>query len=502
MTQEHNSNTTSSEGTVLVEDLLIRCQKLLDELEAFRVFLVDAKQRENGEHAVDIKHFHKPVATEMKSLQKLATTDQNAEKTIHTLKSSNLPFYAAIWEAAKMSRALVAFHKRFYWDSRPTRDSKRTEQKRCALVDIVAEDGEEWIKVSTVSEQRVLFELAKARWEVADSSDEDEDDGGSEESLKNSDIAEDDELGRMELVRTANGLRRASQAHRIRYEHPRIRFVLPKISDPPPADLVQLLDRVRSTGAIIDLSTSPTAPDSIEQLTTKTFPHLLPSSHPPLTSTLNVDCTILLALVSDLSYTANHPIQPCYNSAIRRQIELETYQHLLPSRLWPAMADKDLVCTEEAAKRMREIVDTIGMPKEKVRTELIMEGRNQPCITRRTAQELRKELQGYSDYSVPESFRLPIRIVASPTSSEISAAIQRYKLPAVAETVAEELSHINRSVFMYGWLHGFTTVSSNRTVAKAIESLIEKSGQGKKGPEIWLREPARSLLGKEKERRK
>ena len=47
-----------------------------------------------------------------------------------------------------------------------------------------------------------------------------------------------------------------------------------------------------------------------------------------------------------------------------------------------------------------------------------------------------------------------------------------------------------------------TTVSSNRTVAKQIEGVVEKYGEGAVGPMIWLREPARSLLGKEKERRK
>ncbi|KAL9098410.1 MAG: hypothetical protein Q9163_005921 [Psora crenata] len=503
--------TTSSEGTVLVEALLIRCQNLLDELEAFRDFLRDAKQRQSAEHAVDIKQFHGRVATEMVSLQKLATADPNAEKTIHILKSSNLPFYEAIWEAAKASRALVAFHKRFYWGNRPTRNTKQAAaaQKRCALLDVVAEDGDEWIKVSTVSEQCLLFELAKARWELADSSSEGSDDEDAAECQSNQDYhAEEDELGRIELVRTAFDLRRASQAHRVHYKHPRVRFVLPRIRDPPPADLAPLLERVRSTGAIIDLSVSHCASQSIDYIKKTIFPRLLPSPHPLLTSTLNIDCTILLALASDLSYTANHPIYHSYNGAIRRQIELEVQEHLLPSRLWPAMADKNLVCTTEAVERMREIVDTIGMPMEKARTELILDGRSQQYANEysnhqsRTAEELRRDLQSYSDYPVPEGFRLPIRIVAAPTSSQISAAVQAGKLPAVAETIADVLTHINRSVFMYGWVHGCTTVSSNRTVTKAIETMIEKDGKGEKGPEIWLSEPARSLLGKEKERRK
>ena len=393
---------------------------------------------------------------------------------------------------------------------------KRGSEKRCALVDIVAHDGEEWIKVSTTSEQRLTLELAKARWEAADSSDESEREIMDKDAMAidtgNKPVQEnDDEVDRMELVRTANDLVRASEAHTIHYEHPRVRFVLPKISDPPPIELAPLLERVRSTGAIVHLGDLPATETALEDLRTKVFPRLLPSPHPPLTNILNIDCTILLALVSDLSHTANHPIKENYNAAIRRQIELETREHLLPSSLWPAMAGKTLVCTAEAAKRMREIVETIGMLQERARTDLIMENERSRSVSFMNGsidsasyprKELHQLLQEHSDYTIPSSFNIPIRIMPPPTASDVSTAIQSGKLPAVAEQISEELTDINRSVFMYGWLHGFTTVSSNRTVAKAIESTIEKRGLGEKGPEIWLREPARSLLGKEKERRK
>ena len=441
--------------------------------------------------------------------------DTNSQKTIHTLKSSNLPFYSAIWEAAKSSRALMAFHKRFYWGEKPSRESKRASEKRCALVDIVASNGEEWIKVSTTSQQRLLFELAKARWEAADSSDEDGDEVDDKPisygHAGNDRVPNEDELSRIELVRTADDLQRAAQSHRIHYERPRVRIVLPKISDPPSSKLEPLLERLRSTGAILDYGAPPAPETAVEDLGTEVFPRLLSSPHPPLTDTLNVDCTILLALVSDLSYTADHPILPGYNTAIKRQIELESREHLLPSSLWPALGGRHLVCTVEAASRMREIVNTIGTPNERARTELIMENTepgtpqeiNGFCaLIADPSEQRRKSLEGYSDYPIPPDFNIPIRTMSSPTASDISGAIKSEALPAVAEKIAAELTDINCSVFMYGWLHGFTTVSSNRTVAKAIESTIEKHDQGEKGPEIWLREPARSLLGKERERRK
>ena len=475
----------STEGSALAEDLLTRCQSLLNELEEFRKFM--SERRSVQEPAVDIHKFQTSVATEYKSLQKLANADLTAEKTIHTLRSSNLPFYAAIWDAAKASKALVAFGKRFYWDNAPTRDSKKATEKRCALVDIVAYDGEEWIKVSTITGNRLSLEIAKARWEAADSSSEDEPKNGSSTS-------DEDDFDRIELVKVADDLLRASQAHRIHYKHPRIRFVLPKISSSPPPELLPILGRIRATGALIDLGD-----DALTGLLGEiTLPSLLPSLHPPLTNTLNIDCTILLALVSDLSHTAKHPILPGYNSAITRQIEMETREHLLPSSLWPAMAGKSLVCTHEAAKRMKEIVDTIGMPNERARTDLLLD--DGPA---RSGRDLREAFAKYSDHAIPPSWDLPIRIVqAEVLECNIKNAIQGAILPPIALQVADQLTDINRSVFMYGWMQSITTVSSNRTVAKQVESVVEKDGQGAVGPEIWLREPARSLLGKEKERRK
>ena len=486
-TDSANAKATSTEGESLAEDLLARCRTLLNELEDFRKFVT--KQKVDQGSAVDIHKFQTSVTTEHKSLQKLAEADLTAEKTIHTLRSSNLPFYAAIWDAAKASKGLVAFSKRFYWDNRPTRDSKKAAERRCALVDIVAHDGEEWIKVSTITGSRLTLEIAKAKWEAADSSSEDE---GQENGYSTS---KEDDIVRLELVRVADDMLRASQAHRIHYKHPRVRLVLPKIPSSPPSELVPILERIRSTGAVVDLGDQGLSSGLLKE---GVFQRLLPSPHPPLTDTLNVDCTILLALVSDLSHTANHPIMPNYNSAISRQIELETRDHLLPSSLWPAMAAKDLVCTYEAAKRMKEIVDTIGMPNERARTELLLDdGSSRP------ESELREAFAKYSDYAIPPYWKLPIRIVQAKVSEyDISNAIQETTLPPIALQVADQLTDINRSVFMYGWMRSMTTVSSNRTVAKQVEGIVEKDGQGAVGPDIWLREPARSLLGKEKERRK
>ena len=94
-----------------------------------------------------------------------------------------------MWDAAKQTTGLVTFNKRFYWGNSTSRDLKRQgkPKKRGALVDIVAQDGEQWIKVSTVTEKRLLFELAKQGWEFSGSSDDENE--GSTTPISNGDLA-------------------------------------------------------------------------------------------------------------------------------------------------------------------------------------------------------------------------------------------------------------------------------------------------------------------------
>ncbi|KAL8993704.1 MAG: hypothetical protein Q9169_006151 [Polycauliona sp. 2 TL-2023] len=492
-----SQTTTSNDGTLLAEDLVKKCQKLLNELEAYQSYLAQRKQG----HNVEVKPFRNSIAAELKSLEKLRSADPEADRTVHTLRSSNLPFYTAVWDAAKTSSGLVSFTKRFYWDTPPTRSAKRsrTPKQKCALVDIVAQDGQQWIKVSTVTETRLLFDLAKAGWEGADSdSDSDNEDGRLVNGLAHSSIdgatpindsgssmfERDD--NRIEIIRQAHDLRKASLAHKVHYKHPSVVFILPKISAKPPPEVIRILDSIRSTGASICLG--PSAPPSDLQ---SALPRLVSNPFAKFTPTLNIDCTILLALVSDLSHCATTP-EPWFHQAISRQIEVETREQLLPCILWPATADKKLICTYEAAKRMREIVDTIGTETERERSTLLLhDSTTDPSPPSSAA--LRESFAKLSNYTIPASFNLPILIV--PAKDDLST------LPAVAQQVKSALTAINQSVFLHGWVEGWVTLTSNRSVKKQIEEIVENEDGEVEGPGIWLCTTARSLVGKEKGRR-
>lgn len=526
-------NTTPS--TPVSADLHQQCVTLLAELDEFQSLL---RRTLRNPQLVEVRQFRSNVNSELRMLQKLEQRMQSSVQTAgcgdtqdcdpdlekrlrHAMRSSNLPFYQAVWNIAKGScEGLVALGKRFYWDSearmaefkRKTATGKEgssgggekkpsKDKRKSVFVDVVSDDGEEWVKVSTISETRLLFEMAKKGWE-RDSEDEylsDEHGDGSAKRtvLRNSDGSgngsdsdDDDEL---ELVKLARDLRKAANATRVRYRHPRLRVVLPKIEEGNVPEIDDILKEMRGKGIQVQCR------ERVVDATGTDLRRLLPKPFKNFTPTLNVDCTLLLAMVSDLSHVKDIPPSPSYHRAINRQIEVENEQPLLPAELWPAMDKHKLVCTTEAATRMREIVSTIGTDTEQTRTKIMMgdapyDGLDRPTLIRKFGE--------LSDYQVPADWQIPIMVVDA--QPEINAAVEQGKLPSVAEEVAKGLSDINHSVFMYGWITGMTTISSNRTIDKQIETTIERHRQGDddlQGPVVWICDTARSLVGKDKDRK-
>ncbi|PGH05340.1 hypothetical protein AJ79_06809 [Helicocarpus griseus UAMH5409] len=568
------TNTPPQTSKALAASLLEECNTLLSEL----TFLQSHLAATDKHNAVELRQFKSFVQSELRSLNKLAEAaaktntpiegrpsnnknnndddgsddgdageDEAEMRVLHSLRSSNLPFYSSVWNVGKSAcTGLIAFSKRFYWykakgprgsDGDVTGGSatpvsgtdlqrslqgmhisadghkaveenlkKAGLQKRSVLVDIVADNGEEWVKVSTVTPSRLLFELAKRGWEMGYDSASDE-----EETIRLQNDDSDDDEDEIELVKLATDMKKAAALVRVRYKHPRIRFVLPKIVEGKIPEVDSIIKEIRKTGVTVECgadietdSKSITAPNETDnnnrqsKTMEEVLPTLLPVPYPHITPTLNVDCTLLLALVSDLSHFHNIDPSSGHHRAIVRQIELEAKQPLVTSELWPAMGDRKLVCTEEAAKRMHEIVDTIGTATEKKRTKLIMGQTNPDC----DRENLVAQFQELSDHKVPLDWNIPIKIVNA--HGEIERGWKEDALPAQAHEIASLLSDINRSVFLYGWATGLMTISSNRTVAKQIEYLIEENRDGDDdltGPLVWICDTARSLVGKESNRR-
>ncbi|KAJ5817667.1 hypothetical protein N7447_007675 [Penicillium robsamsonii] len=523
-------------STILSAQLNQECNDLLSQIDAYQSLLASTLR---NPQLVEVRQFRSSVASELRMLEKLGrqieeaiggmngletsrAEDETAQppgdpdlemRLVHALRSSNLPFYQAVWRIASGScSGLVALGKRFYWDG----ETKATERKsmsgkgqgdtallekqpnkdkrKSVFVDIVADDGEEWVKVSTLSESRLLFEMAKKGWE-GDSDGDEWSDGGKERTiLQNFDEEDDgDDDDELELIKLARDLKKASDATRVRYRHPRLRVVIPKIEEGSVPEIDAVLNEMRSYGIRVDCQ------GSLPAETPTGLAHLLPQPFKNFTSTLNVDCTLLLALVSDLSHIKDIPISPHFHRAIVRQIEVEREKPLLTSELWPAMDGRELVSTTEAAVRFREIVEIIGTETEKSRTCMLL---GDPPYEQLDREAILQQFQELSDYQVPADWKIPIKVVDA--QQVIDAAKTEGKLHPVVHEVGEGLSDINHSVFLYGWVTGLTTISSNRTIDKQIEATVEdnrKDDDGLQGPDVWICDTARSLVGKDKDRK-
>jgi len=374
--------------------------------------------------------------------------------------------------------------KRFYWtvDKKPHGEVKSENivnpqrSRYNVLVDIVAQDGSEWVKVSTLTEKRLLFDMAKAGWL-------------GESSSEGSNVGDDEDDEPQGLMKQVEALIKASKATRVRYRHPNVRVVLPKIKRGYSKEMDELIKQIETLE--IKVQTSEDLPDVVP--VSAALPQMAVDPFVGFSSTLNVDCTILLALVSDLSHSRVQ-VEDWHHRAILRQIEMENESQLLPNSLWPAMRSRTLVCVGEAAKRMHEIVDLIGTQSEKQRRDCLMEVES---TTHWTKEQRVRGFQELSAYDIPLEWNIPIRVV------ETDITLMQMQLPPVAEKVSKLLTPINQSVFLHGWATGRTTISSNRTVAKEIEGMIEahRLADDDVGPNIWLCPTSRSLVGKEKTRR-
>ncbi|PWY67163.1 hypothetical protein BO70DRAFT_382974 [Aspergillus heteromorphus CBS 117.55] len=506
-----SSNPTDQLQTsqTLATSLVARCRSLLADLGAFQALLA---QTQRNPQIVEVRSLRSNALSELRTLERLdaqvrAVNDNDNDnedslRLLHALRSSNLPFYEAVWAIARNScRGLVMFGKRFYWGGGGGEDGaegKRSarDKRKSVFVDIVAADGEEWVKVSTVSQTRLLFEMAKKGWEGDDSDSDGE--GEARTVLRNFDGDEDeddDDDDQIELIKLAGDLRKAADATRVRYRHPRLRFMIPKIEEGTSVEIDGLLKIIRGYGITVVCGENAYGGTDAQ----RDLSHLLPQPFKRFTPTLNVDCTLLLAVVSDLSHRKDITQSPIHHRAINRQIEVEHDRPLLPTELWPAMVGHELVCTEEAARRMKEIVTIIGTETENLRMKILMgDAPFAECST----EDLLRKYQELSDYEMPSQWKLPVKAVEA--HSVIASARDNGKLPPLCRKVEDILSDINYSVFLYGWAAEVATISSNRTVVKEIEAMVEKHRDGDEdleGPLIWVCDTARSLIGKEKGRK-
>ncbi|KAJ3510965.1 hypothetical protein NM208_g15476 [Fusarium decemcellulare] len=316
------------------------------------------------------------------------------------------------------------------------------------------------------------------------------------------DKVDEDEWEDTPLAKYVRRLVAAARMNRHEYQFPRIRLVLSNLShgeEELDIFLYQLEHMDPLVQVIIEDQNSSFITASLPPLDVA-IDNLVGDELAPLTSMINLDHTILIDLISDLTHMQLEP-QPWQSRTTRVQIEEEnSYEDGLMARtMYPVLAGRKLLCTREAAIHFHEVLETVGTDTERERGRLLVpwddEARSMsPDVARKRFQEL-------SVHDLPPSVQVPITVIEESWDMDsITDAVSRGTLPRVAEDVARSsgFKSSKLSIFMYGWAAGLTTVTSNKEVRGQVRTWVEahRKDDEEVGPQIWRVDVTRNLLAK------
>lgn len=409
---------------------------------------------------------------------------------------------AVHWDILKRCRSLVAMNHNFSGSSSVLRkeqvakmDANSKEKhlmhktlKDQSKVEVhVVDWGGEWVDVRPLTEDRLLRQMNDCGWGWGDH--------------EPGDRVDEDEWADVPLAKQFKRLVAAAKLNRHEYRFPRIRVILHNMTRQH-TDVSIFLDQMlhldESVEVTIDDASSPFLKAPLPPADTA-IDNLIGNELENLTSTLNLDHTILIDLISDISHFDLEP-QPWQASTTQAQI-LEEKRHggLMAPTLYPLLKDRTLVCTREGAEHFHEVLRTVGTDTEKERGRLLVPWDD--ATRSMTPEAIRARFCSLSVHPPPDDVQLPIQIADREwNSASIEAAVAEGSLPAVALDVARKsnLKGSKLSIYTYGWLTGFVTLTSNKEVRGQIRTWLEANRRSDDdlGPRIWRVDVTRNLLAK------
>ncbi|KAM0271122.1 hypothetical protein ACHAQH_009209 [Verticillium albo-atrum] len=510
----------STDHTEAHADILQQCQTivsrisaLIDELQQLKEVVdqrpvVGSKPLPWNQAITGLGYFERLVLSEKRNVDnmlKLCETAQDDDTDLETLNNKlrtkldacNYKFHDLVWSTAKKCRNLVGLRREFP----RTQSNRKTDT---VIVDAVVSGGAEWIKVVTTTDRRLFYEMTDAGWDWEDDEDGDPNEPPLPEGSEND----------IEVARFARQLVAAASITYHEYRRPSVRIVMSRIREGENAHVDKLLNYVRTFGGEIDLTLETAADESgiLAQPTPSiedALSHLV-NREPfkDFTDTLNVDCSVFMALASDFSHMTIGPDSDLLRSTqhlIDARDEVENGPRLLTT-MYPAITGRDLVCTQDAADTFLKIAYDIGTESEVARARILFEGpEDAPLDADAKAQDRKRRLASLaklSCYPVPDDLQLPIRTVGTITWDDAQHLVKTHDLPEVALVVGQKgsgLNAMNVSSFLYGWKARLTTITSNWEAAKRLKTVIEANrvaGDEVVGPQIWRIPFARKLLAK------
>lgn len=423
--------------------------------------------------------------------------EERDNKDIAVIMGCGLNSHQEQWDAIKRTHGLLALRRRFSGKA----------AKLGQTTDAVVENGTEWIKVSIVTEKKLIYQMAQEGWHPDDST-EDSDSG-------------DEDTG-IAIVKITTQLVKAARSNRCNTRIPRVRLVLPNLTEGRVMAIDKLLERIRGLGVsrkqegdvkiLVDCANGAFLQTPIPPLDTVFANMFRDTNLDRLTPTLNLELTILLSLVSDIAH-AHIESREWYSKQTMSHIEDE--EHAPGARLqnaYVALRGRRLECTQEVAREFWNVVDDLGTEDTKARAALVFgrddlqrsfDIRQSGHVDESNSNEsYRKALiEGWkklSIYPVPDDLQLPIRVVGEDVFNhhEYAPLIEAGKLPPVAAQVWAKLDRsYNRSCHLWGWMRDITTMSANSLNTRLIDATVdaERTSALEVGPRLYLTALAISL---------
>ncbi len=384
-------------------DLLEQCRRLKEDVFQYRLDI-----RECGAHVHNIAFYGKQVDSEYNFLEK-ATRETEVDDNRHAIRSSNIRHLRAVWDVARSSPGLVAFSKSFPAKPRPI------------TADIVSRQGHEWIKVSSLTQKSLLFDLANLDYGY--SSDDSE---GVSTTLSES-------FEELHIVKVVRKMLHGANMNPKLGSPPKILLHFANMAknttrqDPEKINQIirQFYDYIRELGVTIVTDTA--SPLSLAQnVAIKARDEFGNSEFDSKATMINLDITSLFVLVSDISNSATEVFKS--DSSLRYQVDEEEQVAVLPTRLFPLIGTRKLVTTAASQARFLEIVEMLGSDMEKRRTTLLFS----------VDRDAVNELDASSVHDWPLTMRLPIECV-------------RFERPPEMPPFCVKLPEISQNVFESGW---------------------------------------------------
>lgn len=404
------------------------------------------------------------------------------------------------WAILKRCHSFVALNQGFQGSSKEDRKREMARRgvssgdkqkmhrvmKEQGRVEVdVVDGGREWIVMKSLGRDRLARQMTDCGWEWGEH--------------KRGDVVGRDEWEDVPLVKVVARVVAAARRNRCEYRVPRIRVILTSLARGE-EEFDVLLEQIEkmdpSAKIIIDdmngpfLKTPPPDPQTA-------IDNLLGDEHEGLTPTLNMDHTILIDLISDITHAKLEP-QPWQTQTTSWQIEEENGQEggIMAKTLYPLLRGRALVCTMEGAEHFHEVLKTVGTETERRRGRLIVPFDEEARGL--SISQIREEFQALSIHALPADITLPITIL--PSQPPTPTLIKTGHLPPVAAEIERRSGWkpSKLSIFTYGWASGTVTLTSNREIRGQMKTMVEEWGTTgeERGPGIWKVNATRNLLAK------